>query len=282
MPTWRRSSRRLVARPPTSMPSAVMLPDWYVSNPLIQRSRVLLPEPERPMMATTSPLAMSSETPFSTSLAPKLFLTSRMLTSDIEPSFDFLRPPRQREAQAEIDQRDQRVDQERSEGRIVEHGAGLGQLDEANDRGERGALDDLYGEADGRRDRDARGLRQDDVAHLLDVAEREAGGRLPLALRYRFDAAAPDLGQERTGPECQRQRRRCPRRDLDAEQRDAEEEQKQLHQQRRALEELDIDLGEPFQRRDPRGTHEQERQAYDAAAGKRDQRQHDRPLRGDQ
>src|SRR3954471_21637915 len=230
MPTWRRSSRRLVARPPTSMPSAVMLPDWYVSSPLIQRSRVLLPEPERPMMATTSPLAMSSETPFSTSLAPKLFLTSRILTSDIEASFDFLRPPRQREAQAEIDQRDQRVDQERPEGGVVEHGAGLGQLDEADDRGERRALDDLYGEADGRRDRDARGLRQDDVAHLLDVAEREAGGGLPLALRYRLDAAAPDLGQERTGPECQRQRRRCPRRDLDAEQRDAEEEQKQLHQ----------------------------------------------------
>ena len=42
------------------------------------------------MMATTSPLATSSETPFSTSFAPKLFLTSRMLTSDIErPSIFF-------------------------------------------------------------------------------------------------------------------------------------------------------------------------------------------------
>ena len=40
----------------------------------MQRSSVLLPEPERPMMATTSPLAISSETPFSTSFAPKLFL----------------------------------------------------------------------------------------------------------------------------------------------------------------------------------------------------------------
>src|SRR2546428_12967315 len=128
------------------------------------------------MMATTSPLAMSSETPFSTSFAPKLFLTSRMLTSDIEASFDFLGPPGQREAQAEIDQRDQRVDQERSEGRVVEHGAGLGQLDEADDRGERGALDDLYREPHRRRDRDARGLRQDHVSHLLAVAGGEAGG----------------------------------------------------------------------------------------------------------
>src|SRR4029078_13630880 len=110
----------------------------------MQRSSVLLPEPERPMIATTSPLATSSDTPFSTSFAPKLFLTSRMLTSDIEASFDFLRPPGQRETQAEIDQRDQRVDQERPEGGIVEHGAGLGQFDKADDRGERGALDDLH------------------------------------------------------------------------------------------------------------------------------------------
>src|SRR5438874_3446943 len=214
----------------------------------MQRSNVLLPEPERPMMATTSPLVMSSETPFSTSFWPKLFLTSRMLTSDIEAAFDFFRPPGQRETQAEIDQRDQRVDQERPKGRVVEHGAGLGQFDEADDRGKRRALDDLHGKTNGRRDRDARGLRQDHVTHLLDVAEREAGGGLPLALRYRLDAAAPDLGQERAGPECQRQRRRRPRRDLDAEQRDAEEKQKELHQERGALEELDIDLGEPFQR----------------------------------
>src|SRR4029450_4443785 len=101
------------------------------------------------MMATTSPLAISSETPFSTSFAPKLFLTSRMLTSDIEAAFDFFRPPGQRETQAEIDQRDQRVDQERPEGRVVEHGAGLGQFDEADDRSKRRAPDDLHGKTNG-------------------------------------------------------------------------------------------------------------------------------------
>src|SRR5206468_5797966 len=137
------------------------------------------------MMATTSPLAMSSETPFSTSSAPQLFLTSRTLTSDIEAAFDLFRPPGQRETQAEIDQRDQRVDHERPEGRVVEHGAGLGQFDEADDRGQRGALDNLDRETDGRRDGDPRGLRQDDVAHLLDVAEREAGRGFPLPFRDR-------------------------------------------------------------------------------------------------
>src|SRR3954451_2115762 len=192
----------------------------------MQRSSVLLPEPERPMMATTSPLATSRETPFSTSLAPKLFLTSRILTSDIESAFDLLGAPGQRETQAEIDQRDQRVDHEGAEGRVVEHGTGLGQFDKADDRGQRRALDHLHGETDGRSDRDPRGLRQDDVAHLLEIAEREAGGGFPLPPRDRLDAAAPDLGQKGAGPERQRRGRRRPRADLDAEQRDAEEEQK--------------------------------------------------------
>src|SRR5688572_27649742 len=136
----------------------------------MQRSSVLLPEPERPMMATTSPLAMSSETPFSTSLAPKLFRNSRMLTSDIEPALDFPGPPGQRIAQAEIDQRGQRIDHEGAERRVVEHGRRLGQLDEADDGSERRALDHLHRKADSRRDSDARSLRQDDVAHLLDIA----------------------------------------------------------------------------------------------------------------
>src|SRR3954452_23388707 len=122
----------------------------------MQRSRVLLPEPERPMMATTSPFSTSSETPFSTSLAPKLFLTSRMLTSDIEPTFNFLGVPGQREAQAKIDQRHQRIDQKWPERRVVQHGAGLGQFDKADDRGQRGAFDHLHREADGRRNGDPR------------------------------------------------------------------------------------------------------------------------------
>src|SRR5258707_14199123 len=113
----------------------------------MQRSSVLLPDPERPMIATTSPFCTSSETPLSTSLGPKLFLTSWMLTSDIEATLELLGGPGQREAQAEIDHRDQRVDQEGAERRVVEHGAGLGQFDEPDDRGERGALDHLHREA---------------------------------------------------------------------------------------------------------------------------------------
>src|SRR3989337_2852694 len=98
----------------------------------MQRSSVLLPEPERPMIATTSPFATSCERPFSTSLGPQVFLTSRMLTSDIEAAFEFFGAPGQRETQAEIDQRNQRVDHKRPERGVVEHGARLGQFDEAD------------------------------------------------------------------------------------------------------------------------------------------------------
>src|ERR1700733_738672 len=217
MPIWRRNSRRFVFAPPTSMPSARMAPDWKVSKPLIQRSSVLLPEPERPMMATTSPFSTSSETPLSTSSGPKLFLTSRMLTSDIEASFEFFGAPGQREAQAEIDQRNQRIDQKRPKGRVIEQRSGLGQFDEADDRGECGALDHLNRKTDRRRDRDAQGLRQNHIAHLLDVGEREAGRRLPLAARDRLDAAAPDLGEECAGPEGKCEPGRHQWADLDAE-----------------------------------------------------------------
>src|SRR5689334_3347834 len=117
----------------------------------MQRSRVLLPEPERPMIATTSPRSTSTDTPFRTSVGPKLFRTSTMSTSGMELPFQTMGIPGEREAEREIDRGHQRVDQEGPEGRVVEHGAGLGQVDEADDRGERGTLDHLHREAHRRR-----------------------------------------------------------------------------------------------------------------------------------
>ncbi len=196
----------------------------------MQRSSVLLPEPDLPMMATTSPRPISDRDAFqhldrAEALAHVLNANERHCVA-----FPAVCVPGEREAEREVDQRDQRVDEERAEGRVVQHRAGLGQVDEADDGGERRALDHLHREADRRRDGDAQRLRQDHVAHLLDIGEGERFAGFPLALRQRFDAAAPDLGEERAGPERQRQRSGQPRADLDAEQRDAEEEQEQLHQ----------------------------------------------------
>src|SRR4051794_13963667 len=41
----------------------------------MQRMKVVLPEPDGPMMQTVSPFVISSETPFSTSSRPKLLCT---------------------------------------------------------------------------------------------------------------------------------------------------------------------------------------------------------------
>eukprot|EP01034_Spumella_vulgaris_P003437 gene3437-biopygen3030 len=64
-------------------------------------------------------------------------------------------------------------------------------------------------------------------------------GRLPLAARHRFDATAPDLGQERRTVEHQRHARRHPGVDVKPQHRHAKEDEKQLQQQWRALEHLD-------------------------------------------
>ena len=70
MPTCWRSLRRSVLGSFTIVPSKATVPPWIGSSPFTQRSMVLLPEPERPMMAMISPFSTLSETPFSTVLVP--------------------------------------------------------------------------------------------------------------------------------------------------------------------------------------------------------------------
>ena len=53
-------------------PPKLIVPMVGVSRKLIQRKKVLLPEPLRPRMEITSPLAAFSETPLMTSNEPKL------------------------------------------------------------------------------------------------------------------------------------------------------------------------------------------------------------------
>ena len=71
MPIFCRSLLRSVAGACTSVPSTRMLPFWIGSRPLMHISRVLLPEPEPPMIDTTSPLFTVRLTPLMTSRSPK-------------------------------------------------------------------------------------------------------------------------------------------------------------------------------------------------------------------
>lgn len=56
-------------------------PSSKVSSQLMQRSRVLLPEPEGPSITVCSPFCMEKDRPLGTVLSPKLFLI--FLTSGI-------------------------------------------------------------------------------------------------------------------------------------------------------------------------------------------------------
>ena len=71
---------------------------------------------------------------------------------------------RQRPADHEVEDADDAEDHERLEDLVGDDVAGARQLGEADDGGERGALDELHQEADRRRAARCEGLRQDDVA----------------------------------------------------------------------------------------------------------------------
>ena len=79
MPIERRNALRSVARDVTSRPSNTTLPPLGSSSRLMQRSSVLLPEPDGPMMKTSSRSLTERSMPFKTSVAPKLFLRPAML-----------------------------------------------------------------------------------------------------------------------------------------------------------------------------------------------------------
>src|SRR5450830_1306350 len=180
-----------------SWPQTLILPESMRSSPFRQRSSVLLPEPLRPMIAIIWPFCTSSETPLRTLTGPKLLCRSLMLTiADIQFPFKVLAHRRQRIAETKINQGHAAEYGERLESRVVDKLAGARQVDKADDRCQRGVLDDLHHEADGRRDGDLERLRQDDLVQLFEAVEAEAFRCFPLRLGHRLDATTPDFAEE--------------------------------------------------------------------------------------
>ncbi len=70
-------SRRAAGMPETSLPSTSTSPVSAVSNPATIRSAVVLPQPDGPSSATSSPGAISSDIPSSALAAPKARVSSR-------------------------------------------------------------------------------------------------------------------------------------------------------------------------------------------------------------
>src|SRR5215467_3877551 len=211
MPTRWRNLRRLVAGSLTVSPSKTIRPPWIGSKPLIQRSIVLLPEPERPMMAMISPGCTVSETRSSTVLVPNRLTTSRSSTRDTKRPFQAPAPLRQRKAHGEIDCSDDDVDSEGAIGRRIRELALARQLDETDHSGQRSILDELDEEANGRWNSDPHGLRNDDVAQLVSEAEPERRAGFPLLARDRLQAAAPDVAEKCSSVYREGDHRRDPR-----------------------------------------------------------------------
>src|SRR5579863_113148 len=192
-------------RKPASSPLTHSAPSLIVSSWLMQRKNVLLPEPDGPMMHSTSPWATSSVMPLSASNSPYDLRTPEARTielmsvpSTVERSGGSLACGRAARA-ARITQLDARL-QERQHGhddeipdarddqqfdhacvrvidvlRVVQH---LGVL---NDARERGQLDHADQFVTDRRDDDAHGLRQDHAPQRLQAVHADRFGRFVLA-----------------------------------------------------------------------------------------------------
>src|SRR5271163_3778823 len=137
MPMSRRSARKRCRVGLKSSPANSMVPLSGRSSPLMQRSKVLFPEPLRPMIATTSPGSIASDTASSTRCVPKRLEMPFNAKMGIDASFEPLGEQRERPAQDEIERRHDRIDDHGLEGRVGHQLTRAGQLDESDDRGDR-------------------------------------------------------------------------------------------------------------------------------------------------
>ncbi|MNK90616.1 hypothetical protein D3C87_1106780 [compost metagenome] len=106
----------------------------------------------------------------------------------------------------------------------------------------------------------------------MQAAHGKAGGRLPLALRNRLNAAAPDFRKEGSGPEDKRHASRKPGRNINPEETEAEKSDEKLHKQRGALKDFDIDAGSTVQSPARADAQPQKHDAHHTAADEGNER----------
>src|SRR3954466_6644384 len=140
MPTSLRRSRSPCALASSPCPATWMRPDWICSSPLMQRSSVDLPDPLRPMIATTSPGSTLRSMPLRTSTSPKRLWTPSTCTTGIELPFQAPGQQRDRPADREVDERHRPEHLEGLEGRVVDQVARAGELHHPDDRHDGGVL----------------------------------------------------------------------------------------------------------------------------------------------
>src|SRR5215469_6346840 len=130
MPISRRSARNPARERSTRVPSNRISPRSGTSRPLMQRSKVVLPEPLRPMMATTSPGSMVSVTSSSATCVPKRLEMPFSAKIGIDAPFKSLAEVGKRPAHDEIQRRHDRVHDHGLEGHIDDELPRASQFDE--------------------------------------------------------------------------------------------------------------------------------------------------------
>src|SRR5690349_21627093 len=197
MPIFCRSRLRSVALSWTSTPSTRMLPFWIGSRPLMHISRVDLPEPEPPMIDTTSPLSTVRLTPLTTSRLPKDLCT-------LSISIIFLPPSFQTSAQACDHQAHDVVDKARDaqhQQRFLDAGddglRGAQQFDDADPHHQRGVFHYPEHQVQPAGERHSGGHRQDDPAQVLQEAQPQRTAGPAHGERHRQHASPHDLGEVR-------------------------------------------------------------------------------------
>src|SRR6516162_6784469 len=151
----------------------MIVPRSYSSSRLVQRNKVVLPEPLGPITTTTSPGLTASDTSRNTSTAPKALCSpaissigrcSRPGTSSMaeeDASFKVPSIKGQGIADTEIDRRRADEDLKRCQRALDDLTTRHRQLPQADDRDQRGRLDQADAQADVGRCRKAQCLRQD-------------------------------------------------------------------------------------------------------------------------
>src|SRR5688572_16653247 len=110
----------------------------------MQRSMVLLPDPLRPITATTSLGSMSSDTPSRTRSAPKYFLIALMCRADMTVPLQTFAQEGHRITDGEVDRGNRQEDVERLERHVVEQLSGTGEFHETDQCDHGCILDDLH------------------------------------------------------------------------------------------------------------------------------------------
>jgi hypothetical protein len=160
--------------------------------------------------------------------------------------------------------------------------AGAREFGETHDRCQRGALDQLYKEADRRGQRDTERLRQDDVLRARYVSEAEGLCGLGLAARNRLDRSPPDLAEVGAGMKRQADGDGNPGVEPQTHQRQPVIDDEELHQKRCSLEDRNVAGRHALEQRYAGGSCERDAEACNAATDEADHGQDNGPFQADQ